>query len=311
MRIAMMGSGGIGGYFGARLAQAGADVTFIARGEHLEAMRQNGLRIHSQEMGDAHVNPVKVTGDPQDVGKVDYVIIGVKLWDTEASGASIVPMLGSETCVLSLQNGVEGDDILASIVGAERLIGGVAFIGSAISEPGVISHLGTMQRVVIGEHSGGPSRRIKALCDILLKGGVNAEASEEIQRIIWEKFVFLVGLSSVTTLMRTTLGPVRDHPESREFYLNVMRETVAVGIAKGVSLPVDFAEDRLAFSDSLPAEMNSSMHHDLQRGNRLELPWLAGTVVRLGRELSVPTPVCQTVLAALLPFAGGAFKPAT
>ncbi len=305
MRVAMMGSGGIGGYFGARLAQAGADVTFIARGAHLAAMRKDGLRIDSPEMGDARIDPVQATDDPAEVGPVDYVILGIKLWDTEAAGHAIAPMLGPETTVLSLQNGVEGDDILAPIVGEDRLIAGVAFIGSAISEPGVIGHVGTMQRIVIGERAGGISPRIEALRDMLAKGGVTAEASEDIQRTIWEKFVFLVGLSSTTTLMRTTLGPVRDNPESREFYLNVMRETVAVGRARGVNLPEDFADDRLAFSDGLPTEMNSSMHHDLQKGNRLELPWLAGTVVRYGRELGVPTPVCQTVYAALLPLADG------
>ncbi|MEK9644284.1 MAG: 2-dehydropantoate 2-reductase [Alphaproteobacteria bacterium] len=305
MKVAMMGSGGIGGYFGARMAQAGADVSFIARGAHLDAMRKHGLRIDSPEMGDAHIAPVQATDDPAEVGAVDYVIMGVKLWDTEAAGHAIAPMLGPETTVLSLQNGVEGDDILASIVGEERLIAGVAFIGSAISAPGVIGHVGTMQRIVIGEREGGISPRIEALRDMLQKGGVMAEASEDIQRMLWEKFVFLVGLSSTTTLMRTTLGPVRENPESREFYLNVMRETVTVGRARGVNLPEDFADDRLAFSDGLPAEMNSSMHHDLQKGNRLELPWLAGTVVRYGRELGVPTPVCQTVYAALLPLADG------
>ncbi len=305
MKVAMMGSGGIGGYFGARMAQAGADVSFIARGAHLDAMRKHGLRIDSPEMGDAHIAPVQATDDPAEVGAVDYVIMGVKLWDTEAAGHAIAPMLGPETTVLSLQNGVEGDDILASIVGEERLIAGVAFIGSTISAPGVIGHVGTMQRIVIGEREGGISPRIEALRDMLQKGGVMAEASEDIQRMLWEKFVFLVGLSSTTTLMRTTLGPVRENPESREFYLNVMRETVAVGRARGVNLPEDFADDRLAFSDGLPAEMNSSMHHDLQKGNRLELPWLAGTVVRYGRELGVPTPVCQTVYAALLPLADG------
>ncbi len=217
MKVAMMGSGGIGGYFGARMAQAGADVSFIARGAHLDAMRKHGLRIDSPEMGDAHIAPVQATDDPAEVGAVDYVIMGVKLWDTEAAGHAIAPMLGPETTVLSLQNGVEGDDILASIVGEERLIAGVAFIGSAISAPGVIGHVGTMQRIVIGEREGGISPRIEALRDMLQKGGVMAEASEDIQRMLWEKFVFLVGLSSTTTLMRTTIGPVRENPETREF----------------------------------------------------------------------------------------------
>lgn len=305
MRIAMMGSGGIGGYFGARLAAAGHDVTFIARGRHLDAIRTTGLRIDSPEMGDALIRPAQATDDPAEVGVVDAVILGVKLWDTEASGRAITPMIGPDTTVLSLQNGVEGDDILAGIVGADRLIGGVAFIASSIAEPGVIAHIGTMQRIVIGERAGGSSPRVEALHAALAEAGVTAEISDDVARTIWEKFVFLVGLSSTTTLMRTTLGPIRENPESREFLLNVMRETVAVGRARGIALPEDYAEDRLGFADGLPVAMTSSMHHDRERGNRLELPWLAGTVVRLGREFGVPTPVCQTVYAALLPLAEG------
>ena len=305
MRIAMMGSGGIGGYFGGRMAAAGADVTFIARGRHLAAMRANGLRLDSRDMGDEVINPVNATDDPASVAPVDYVIVGVKLWDTEDVGRAILPMLGPDTAVLSLQNGVDSDDILAPIVGRERLISGVAFIASSISEPGVIRHIGTMQRIVMGEPGGRDSPRLVALQDMMLKAGITAEISDDIQRTLWEKFVFLVGLSSTTTLMRTTLGPIRENRESREFLFNVMRETVAVGRAWGVNLPMDFAETRLPFADGLPVDMTSSMHHDLEAGNKLELPWLAGTVVRLGREAEIETPACQAVYAALLPKAGG------
>jgi len=305
MRIAMMGSGGIGGYFGGRMATAGADVTFIARGRHLAAMRKSGLRIESRDMGDATISPANATDDPASAGPVDYVIIGVKLWDTEDVGKSILPMLGPETAILSLQNGVDCDDILAPIVGRERLISGVAFIASSIGEPGLIRHIGTMQRIVMGEPDGSSSPRLGALQEMMLKAGITAEISDNIERTLWEKFVFLVGLSSTTTLMRTTLGPIRENPESREFLFNVMRETVAVGRARGVDLPEDFADTRLPFADGLPVDMTSSMHHDFEAGNKLELPWLAGTVVRLGREARIDTPVCQTVYAALLPKAGG------
>mgnify|MGYP006120005341 FL=1 len=306
MRIAMMGSGGIGGYFGGRMATAGADVTFIARGRHLAAIRENGLRIDSRDMSDTTIHPAIATEDPAEVGPVDYVIIGVKLWDTEDIGKAILPMLGPYTAVLSLQNGVDCDDLLAPVVGRERLISGVAFIASSISEPGTIRHIGTMQRIVMGEQDGATSPRLTALHDLMLKAGIAAEISDDIQRTLWEKFVFLVGLSSTTTLMRTTLGPIREASESREFFYNVMRETVAVGRARGVDLPEDFANTRLPFADGLPDDMTSSMHHDLNAGNRLELPWLAGTVVRLGRDAGIETPVCQTVYAALLPRANGA-----
>jgi 2-dehydropantoate 2-reductase len=303
MRIAMMGSGGVGGYFGGRMAAAGSDVTFIARGRHLDAILANGLKIDSRDLADACIHPASATDDPTDVGVVDYVIVGVKLWDTEAAGRAILPMIGPDTTVLSLQNGVECDETLASVVGDDHLIGGVAFIASSIGEPGVGRHIGTMQRIVLGEREGGSSQRVNALHKAMLAGGIDAETSDDIERTIWEKFVFLVGLSATTTSLRTTLGPVRENPESREMLLNVMRETVAVGRAKGISLPEDYAEDRLTFADGLPVEMTSSMHHDLEAGNLLEVAWLSGAVARFGREVGVPTPVNQSVFEKLERFA--------
>ena len=301
MKIAIMGSGGVGGYFGGRLAASGVDVTFVARGDHLAAIRRDGLRIESRDMPGALVKPAKATDDPTALGEVDYVIVGVKLWATEEAGRAILPMVGRDTAVLSLQNGVECDDILAEIVGRDRLIGGVAFIASSIGRPGVIAHIGTMQRVVIGEPAGGSSPRVDRLHAALRNAGVAAEISDDIQRTIWEKFVFLIGLSATTTMMRTTIGPIREDPDSRTFLYDVMRETVAVGRARGVALPANYADDRLAFADGLPYDMTSSMHHDLERGNRLELGWLSGTVVRYGRALGVPVPVNQAVYAVLKP----------
>jgi 2-dehydropantoate 2-reductase len=299
MRIAMMGSGGIGGYFGGRMAANGSDVTFIARGGHLAAIREHGLIIESRELGDALIKPATATDAPADTGVMDFVIIGVKLWDTAEAGREILPLLGPDTTVLSLQNGVEGDDILADIVGRNRLIAGAAFIASSIARPGVINHIGTMQRIVIGEPGGGLSSRVEDLQKTMAGAGITAEASTDIQRIIWEKFVFLVGLSATTTLMRTPIGPIRGDPDRRAMLLEIMRETAAVGRAKGISLPEDLAEQRLAFADGIPADMTSSMHHDLKRGNRLELAWLSGAVVRFGKEYGIPTPVNQTVFAAL------------
>ena len=299
MRIAMMGTGGVGGYFGGRMAASGCDVTFIARGRHLEAIRRQGLRIDSRDIGDAIIDPADVTDSPADVGVMDCVIVAVKIWDTEEAGRAILPMVGPETTVLSLQNGVECDQTLARVVGTGHLIGGVAFIASSIREPGVIKHIGTMQRVVVGERAGGSSSRVEALYEVMLQAGITAEVSDDIERTIWEKFVFLVGLSATTTMLRTTLGPVRKNPDSRAFLLNIMRETVAVGRAKGIDLADDYAEDRLAFTAGLPVEMTSSMHHDLEAGNRLEVAWLSGAVARFGHELGVATPVNQSVWAAL------------
>ncbi len=303
-RIAMMGSGAVGGYFGGRMAAAGCDVTFIARGRHLAAIRDRGLRVESPVLGDDRVFPARATDDPDEIGVVDYVIIGVKLWDTEAAASAVLPMLGPSTTVLTLQNGVESGEI-GKIVGPERLLGAVAFIGSAISEPGVIRHVGSMQRVVVGEPEGGTSARAERLRGELERGGIAADVSDDIQRTIWEKFVFLVGLSAATTMLRAPLGTVRENRDSRELFLGAMRETAAVARARGIALPAGFACGRLEFADGLPAEMTSSMHTDLARGNRLELDWLSGAVVRFGRASGVPTPVNRTVYETLRPHAAG------
>ena len=305
MHIAMMGSGGVGGYFGARMASGGSDVTFIARGQHLAAIQSRGLKINSRDMGNITIYPANATKTPAEVGIVDCVVVAVKLWDTEETGRAILPMLGPETAVLSLQNGVEGDAVLSDIVGHQRIISGVAFIASSIGEPGVIKHIGTMQRVVIGEINGISSPRIKALHKALTKGGVVSEISNDVERTIWEKFVFLIGLSATTTLMRKTLGPIRDDAGSRQLLLEVMQETVSVGRARGVGLSEGFAKDRLEFADKLPADMTSSMHHDIEAGKPLELAWLSGAVVRFGQESGVPTPANRMVFDALEQYAPG------
>jgi 2-dehydropantoate 2-reductase len=304
MKFAMMGSGGVGGYFGGRLAAGGHDVTFIARGAHLAAIRADGLKIESG-LGNATIHPAQATDDPGRPGPVDYVIIAVKLGDTEAAARAARPLVGPDSAVLSLQNGVVAEDILAGILGPEHVIGGMAQIACSIVRPGTIGHLGTMQRVVLGELGGGASPRVEALRDALAEAGVVAEISDDIERTIWEKFVFLVGLSATTTLMRTTIGPVREDPDSRQLLRGLMAETVAVARARGVALAGDYAEDRMGFVDGLPFEMTSSMSHDLNRGNPLEVAWLSGAVVRFGRELDIATPLNHTVYAALKPFSNG------
>ncbi|MGZ5034229.1 MAG: ketopantoate reductase family protein [Usitatibacter sp.] len=309
MKIAMMGSGGVGGFFGGRLANAGYDVSFIARGSHLQAMRASGLAIESESQGDIRAPSVRVTDDPASLGPVDLVILSVKLWDTEAAARAIAPIVGPETGVLSLQNGVIKDDILRRVFPAGQVMGGVGYVATHISRPGVIQQTGTMQRIVVGEYDGRESARARFLHQALLASGVKAELSADVRRSIWEKYVFLVGLSGTTTTTRKSLGPVRENPRTRAFLLDLMRETVAVGRAHGVALPEDFARDRLAFADSLPADMTSSMHHDLERGNRLEVEWLSGGVVQLGREKDVPTPANRAVWDVLALHAGGRKAP--
>ncbi|MEN3355229.1 MAG: 2-dehydropantoate 2-reductase, partial [Betaproteobacteria bacterium] len=293
--IAVLGSGGVGGFYGGRLAHAGYDVSFVARGAHLAAMRSRGLSIENAAQGDIHVPRVKVTDDPARIGEVDLVLIAVKLWDTEAAARAVKPIVGAHTAVLSLQNGVIKDDIMRGEFGAAAVMGGVAYVGTHISRPGVILQTGTLQRLVFGEYDGTRSPRARELLAALLRAGIEAEVSEDIRRTLWEKYVFLVGLSGTTTTMRMPIGAIRDNPQTRAFLLDLMKETVAVGRAHGVRLPDDYAEQRLAFADTVASDMSSSMHHDLEHGNRLEVAWLSGGVVQLGRAVGVETPANRAV----------------
>ena len=305
MRIAMMGSGGLGGFLGGRLAQVGCDVSFIARGEHLRAMQEQGLCIASAAHGDIVVKQALFTDDPAAVGVADFVIIAVKLWDTESAARAIRPMVGPKTAVLSLQNGVTKDEVLTREFGAAAVMGGAFYVGTRIARPGVIEQTGPLQRMVFGEYDGSRSERAEALLKSALAAGINAELSADIRRALWEKFVFLVGLSATTTSMRASIGPIRVNPHTRVFLHDVMKEVVAVGRAHGVRLAENYADDRLAFADGLSPAMSSSMHHDLERGSRLELPWLSGAVVDLGERVGVPTPLNRAVCDVLALYRDG------
>ncbi|MGH9257679.1 MAG: ketopantoate reductase family protein [Vicinamibacterales bacterium] len=305
MKIAVMGSGGLGGLYGGRLVHADYDVTFIARGAHLAAMKEQGLLLESEAHGDVQLPRVQVTDDPVTVGVVDYVLIAVKLWDTEAAARAIRPMVGPETAVISLQNGVIKDDILRREVGDAAVMGAVAYVATQIARPGVIRQTGAMQRFVLGEYDGRRSPRAQRLLDALLHAGIQAEMSDDIRRTLWEKYVFLVGLSGATATMRSTIGPIRANPQTRAFLYDLMGETVAVGRGHGVCLPERYADERLAFVDTVPATMTSSMHHDLDKGNRLEVAWLSGGVVQLGRAVHVPTPANRAVWDILALHANG------
>lgn len=304
MKIAVMGSGGLGGYFGARLVEGGhAEVAFIARGRHLEAMERDGLRIEGPEP--IHVRRVRVTDDPKDVGFVDVVMLCVKLWDTEQAIEQIRPMVGPGTVVISFQNGVLKDRYLRAAFEERQLMGGVGYVATTIEAPGVIRQTGPMQRLLFGEFDGSTSQRGQDLLAACLAGGIKAELSPDIVREIWQKFVFLVALSGTTTTIRRTIGPIRSNPQTRAFLLDVMREVVAVGRAHGVALPADYAEARLQLADDVSPDMTSSMHHDLQRGNRLEVRWLAGAVVELGHAKGVPTPLNRAIADILALHADG------
>jgi len=301
-----MGSGGIGGYYGARLQQGGADVTFIARGEQLKAMRANGLALEGDRA--IHLPKVKATDDPASIGPVDLVLFAVKLRDTETAAKLIKPILRDGSAVISLQNGVQKDDMLAPIVGRGALMGGAAYIGVSIARPGVIRKTGTMERLAFGEFDNTKSARAQAFFEACKAGDIVVDIPADITLELWQKFVFLVAMSSITATMRTTIGPVRANPRARAFFLDVMREAVAVGRARGVALAEDFADKRLAGIDAMTQDMRASMALDLEMGRPLELPWLAGAVVDLGAEKGVPTPCCRAVRDILALYVDG--KPA-
>jgi 2-dehydropantoate 2-reductase len=299
-----MGSGGVGGYFGARLVQGGADVHFIARGTHLAAMRESGLMIEGGPQP-VRLPNVNVTDDPKTIGPVDIVMFCVKLWDTESAAKQMLPILQPTTSVISFQNGVQKDDMLRPIVGDKALLGGVAYVGTSISRPGVIAQTGSVERLVFGEYDGRHSTRVEAFYGACKRGGINAEISDDVRRSIWEKYVSLAAMSGATTSIRQTIGPIRSNPLTRQFLLDLAREVVAVGRAHGVALPEDYAERRMAFVDAWPPEMTTSMHHDLQHGKPLELRWLSGGVVDLGAAVGVPTPMNRAVRDVLILYAGG------
>lgn len=299
-----MGAGAVGGYFGARLAKGGADVTFVARGAHLAALRQHGIAIEGGA-DDFHLPRIEAVEDPAPIGEVDLVLFAVKLWDTDAAIARIRPIVGPDTTVVSVQNGVLKDDELARAFGPRRIMGGVCYISASIVRPGVISRTGPLERLVFGEFDASPSPRATRFLESCLKGGIAAELSRNIRRDTWEKFIFLVGLSGTTAAMRSSIGPIRATAQTRAFLLDVMREAAAIGRAHGIDLPPDHAERRLELIDDIDPGMTSSMHHDLERGNRLELRWLSGGVVALGRSAGVATPLNRAIADILALHAEG------
>lgn len=303
MRIAIMGSGGVGGYFGGRLAHGGADVNFVARGKHLAAMRREGLRIEGAEQ--IHIKQVNATDDPNEIGVADIVLLCVKLWDTEQALTQIRPMVGPDTTVISFQNGVLKDQYLRAAFDERQLMGGVGYVATTIEAPGVIRQTGPMQRLLFGEFDGSRSPRAEGFLAACLAGGINAELSSDIVREIWQKYVFLVGLSGTTTTIGKPIGPIRSNPQTRAFLHDVMREVVDVARAHGAAVPADYAQVRLQLADDVSPDMTSSMHHDLQRGNRLEVGWLSGGVVKLGQEKGVPTPLNRAIADILALHANG------
>ncbi len=312
MRIAVMGAGAVGGYFGARMAAleaagetgSGVEVHFVARGRHLHAIRTNGLRIDSHA-SPLHLTAVRAADDPADIGPVDVVLFAVKLWDTESAAEACRPLLKPGTLVISLQNGVTGIDTLCRVLGEEHVGGGVAHIAATIAEPGVIRHTGALARITYGELNGRVTPRLAAFHEIAARAGFEAKLSDSILRTVWEKFAFLAPFSGVTALTRQPAGVIRRVPDTRALFLDAVAEVARLARAHDVDLGTDIVVRIEALLAGLVPEMKSSMLNDLERGGRLELPWLSGAVVRLAAEVGVPTPVHRVIAAALAPYADG------
>jgi 2-dehydropantoate 2-reductase len=304
MRIAVIGAGGVGGGFGAALAKAGADVTFIARGTHLAAMKNQGLKVEGGR-GETHLVPTRATDDPASIGKVDIVLFCVKLWDVESAGQQIKPLIGPDTAVIPLQNGIDAAERLVPILGRDAVMGGVAQIMASIVGPGLILQVGSFMRMIFGELDGKRSQRGEDFLALCLKAGFDATLSEQILTELWMKFILLAANASIMSVARQPIGKLRDDPDLRTIFVAAYREVFDVGRARGVELPADAVERIREVSSTLPPAMKPSMALDLERGNRLELPWLGGKVVELGRQLGVPTPTHSMMYAMLKPYIMG------
>jgi len=305
MRIAVIGAGGIGGPYGAALANTGADVIFVARGAHLAALRENGLRIEG-DRGETHIRPAQATDDIASIGPVDYVLFCVKLWDVEAVGEQVRPLIGPRTAVIPLQNGIDAAERLIAMLGQDAVMGGTAFVTGSIAAPGVIRQTGTYQRMTFGELDGRISERGERLRNFCAAAGFEGVLSPDVTVPIWDKFLLLVPLSGLNALTRLPLGKWRRDPDLLALYEASLHETVAVGLAQGVRLPPASVEEARAAMRSMPDYHMTSMGNDLIRGNRIELPWFAGKVVELGRRHAIPTPVNAFIYAALKPYVNGA-----
>jgi len=306
MRIAIVGAGGVGGYFGGRLAAAGADVAFIARGAHLAALRANGLRIRSPK-GDVHIPRVTASDDPAAIGPVDVVMFTVKLYDTDAAARMLPALVGPNTVVLPFQNGVEGVDIVQRSVGREHTAGGTCYVSAVVAEPGVIKHT-AMDHLIVGELDGSRSARLEQLLAACERTNFQTTLSSNITVDIWTKFTRLSVLSGLTTVARAPLGVIVGDPELLAMLKAAVAEALAVARAKGVAVRGDIVEDVARAYLALPPQTKSSMLEDLERGRRLELPWLSGAVARIGAEVGVPTPIHSFIATVLKPHVDGRLR---
>lgn len=304
MRTAIIGTGGIGGPLGASLAAAGQDVVFVARGAHLAAMKGQGLRIEG-DRGLTEINPVQATDDMASIGTVDLILSCVKLWDLETSAKAMRPLLGADTVIVPLQNGVDASERLIAVLGAGPVMGGVAMVTGSIVAPGVIRQTGKHHGIIFGELDGRMTARAERIRDVCKGAGIDAVLTDDIQLARWDKFTGLVAGAGVCAVTRQPLGVVRDDPDIAPLFWDAMQEVMAVGRACGVRFGPEVEEKWSAFLKGAPPHLTPSMAVDLRAGNRLELKWLTGKAVELGRAHGVPTPVNAVIYGALKPYADG------
>ncbi len=300
MKIVIMGTGGVGGYYGAMLAKQGHDVTFVARGAHLKAIQENGLQVKSI-FGDFHLKPAKAMDDPAQIGPVDLILICTKTYDIDDAVQKIKPIVGKETTVLSLQNGVDAVERIGKVIGADHIVAGATWISSAVEAPGVIKHVSDFRRIVIGELDGHTTPRIQAIYDAFKQTGVTIELSENILKILWTKFVFISSASGFGSLTRLPMAEFRTIPETRALIISLMREVEAVARAQGVALDANVVEQALGFMDNAGPHIKASMQLDVESGHRTEIESMIGVINRKGRKLGVPTPVADAIYALILP----------
>lgn len=303
MRIAILGAGGVGGYYGGLLARGGQDVAFLARGAHLAALREEGLQVESVH-GDFRVHPAEATDDPAEIGPVDLVLVAVKAYDLEAAAQAARPLLGAETAILPLLNGLDADRRLAAVLGPEPVLAGLTHISSSLAAPGLVRQISAVRRITFGERDGTMTPRAGRIAAALASAGIEVVLSDKIEVALWEKFLFIASISGVCCLARRPMGVVLGTPETHQLYLQALREVEAVARARGVALAPDLVERTLALSGGFAPETRPSMLVDLEAGRRLELEALNGAVVRLGRAVEVATPVHSVTYAALKPAAG-------
>ena len=300
MKIAIMGTGGVGGYYGGLLAQTGQDVTFIARGAHLQAIREKGLHVKSIH-GDFTVSPAKATDKPAEVGLVDVILFITKTYQTDETAELIKPMVGKDTVVISLQNGIDAVDRIGAVIGMEHMLGGATWLSAAIEGPGVIGQYSKFRRIVLGEFNGKTTPRLIAVCNSLQATGATVEASDNILKILWTKFVFIAPVMAMGSLTRVTFGEYRSVPEARAVLTEAIGEVAAVAQAKGVTLDQDVVEKTLAFIDSSAPGIKPSMQRDVESGKPSELESMIGVVVHMGSQHNIPIPVMQFAYAMLKP----------